>query len=163
MPFLFGKQYSRAELMRRIGHLSQVGGVSLLEAADGPARGVRYLEFRSGAGFQFKVAIDRGMDVGWCDYHGQSLAWIPSTNLPAPWYFEQNAEFAWLRTVLGGLNNSCGLVHIGNPETADVSHYNFPARATERYGVHDRVGLLPGQLVHYGERWDERFNASCFV
>ena len=63
MPFLFGKYYSRADLMRRIGQLSQVGGVSLLEASDGVARGVRYLEFRSGSGFQFKVALDRGMDV----------------------------------------------------------------------------------------------------
>ena len=154
MPFLFGKHYTRAELMRRVGHLAQVGGVSLLEAADGPARGVRYLEFRSGSGFQFKVAIDRGMDVGYCDYRGQSLAWIPSTGLPAPWYFEQNAEFAWLRTALGGFNTSAGMIHIGNPETADVSHYNFPARAQERYGVHDRMALLPGQLRHYGERWD---------
>lgn len=153
MPRLFGKDYTRRELMRRIGHLSQVGGVTLLEAGDGPAHGVRYVEFRTGTGFQFKVAVDRGMDVGYCDYRGQSLAWIPSTGLPAPWYFEQNAEFGWLRTALGGLNNSCGMVHIGNPETADVSHYNFPARAAETYGVHDRIALLPGQLVSYSETW----------
>ncbi len=154
MPFLFGKHYTRTELMRHVGHLSQVGGISLLEAADGPARGVRYLEFRSGSGFQFKVAVDRGMDVGYCDYRGQSLAWIPSTALPAPWYFEQNAEFAWLRTALGGFNTSAGMIHIGNPETADVSHYNFPARAQERHGVHDKMALLPGQLRSYGERWE---------
>lgn len=153
MPRLFGKDYTRAELMRRVGHLSQIGGVTMLEAGDGPARGVRYVEFRTGTGFQFKVAVDRGMDVGYCDYRGQSLAWIPSTSLPAPWYFEQNPEFGWLRTALGGLNNSCGMVHIGNPETADVSHYNFPARATETYGVHDRMALLPGQLISYSETW----------
>lgn len=154
MPYLFGKHYTREQLMQRIGHLSQVGGIKLFESADGPARGVRYLEFRTGTGFQFKVALDRGMDVGYCDYRGQSLAWIPSTGLPAPWYFEQNSAFGWLRTALGGLNNSCGLVHIGNPETADVSHYYFPARSQETYGVHDRMALLPGQLVSYDESWD---------
>ena len=39
-------------------------------------------------------------------------------------------------------------------ETADVSHYNFPARSKETYGVHDRMAMLPGQLRHYGERWE---------
>jgi hypothetical protein len=45
------------------------------------------------------------------------------------------------------------MLHIGNPETADVSHFNFPARPVDRYGVHDRAALIPGQLIHYGERW----------
>jgi hypothetical protein len=154
MPHLFGKHYTRADLMRRIGHISQVGGVQLLAAEDGAARGVRLLEFRTGAGLQFKVALDRGMDVGYCDYKGQSLAWIPATLLPGPWYFEDQSGFGWLRTALGGLNTSAGMVHIGNPETADVAHYNFPARAKETYGVHDRMAMIPAQLTRYGERWD---------
>jgi hypothetical protein len=154
MPFLFGKHYSRGELMRRVGHISQIGGVQLLASEDGVSRGVRYLEFRTGTGFHFKVAIERGMDVGYCEYRGQSLAWIPSIMLPGPWYFEQQTHFGWLRTALGGLNNSSGMIHIGNPETADVSHYHFPARAEETYGVHDRMAMIPGQLISYGERWE---------
>lgn len=154
MPTLFGRHYTRTELMRHIGHISQVGGVQLLGAEDGPARGVRYLDFRTGSGFNFKVAIERGMDVGYAEYRGTSLAWIPPTMLPGPWYHEQQTEFGWLRSALGGLNNSCGMVHIGNPETANVSHYNFPARAQERYGVHDRMAVTPGQLIQYGERWE---------
>lgn len=154
MPNLFGKQLTRRELMRRIGHISQVGGVQLLGAEDGPARGVRSLEFRTGTGFAFKVAIERGMDVGYAEYKGTSLAWIPPTMLPGPWYFEQQSGFGWLRTALGGLNTSAGMIHIGNPETDDVSYYNFPARASETYGVHDRMAMLPGQLTRYGERWE---------
>jgi hypothetical protein len=94
MPRLFGKEYTRAELMRRIGHISQVGGVQLLAAEDGAARGVRLLEFRTGTGFQFKVAVDRGMDVGYCEYKGQSLAWIPATMLPGPWYLRIRVALA---------------------------------------------------------------------
>lgn len=154
MPYLFGKHYSRGELMRRVGHISQIGGVQLLASEDGVARGVRYLEFRTGTGLNFKVAIERGMDVGYCEYQGQSLAWIPATMLPGPWYFEQQNDFGWLRTALGGFNTSAGMVHIGNPETADVSRYNFPARAKETYGVHDRMAMIPGQLIRYGERWE---------
>ncbi|MBC7810523.1 MAG: DUF4432 family protein, partial [Burkholderiales bacterium] len=154
MPKLFGRNYTRAELLRHVGHISQVGGVQLLAFEDGPARGVRVLEFRTGTGFNFKVAIERGMDIGYCEYGGRSLAWIPPTLLPGPWYFEDQSSFGWLRTALGGLNNSAGLTHIGNPETDSVAHYNFPARSTETYGVHDRIGLTAGQLVSYGERWD---------
>ena len=154
MPRLFGRDLSRRELMRRIGHLSQVGGVQLLQSDDGPSRGVRLLEFRTGTGFQFKVALERGMDVGAAEYRGASLAWIPPTMLAAPWYFEQQTDFGWLRTALGGLNNTCGLVHIGNPEEDDVSHYNFPARVRERYGVHDRAALIPAELCSYGPRWE---------
>jgi hypothetical protein len=154
MPYLFYRDYSRAELLRRVGHLSQIGGVQLLMAENGPARGVRLLEFRTGTGFTFKVGVERGMDVGYCEYRGASLAWIPPTQLPGPWYFEQQEEFGWLRTALGGFCNSCGMVHIGNPESDSVAHYNFPARPTERYGVHDRMALIPGELLRYGERWE---------
>ncbi len=154
MPKLFNQDYSRAELLRRVGHIYQIGGVQLLAAEDGPARGVRRLEFRTGTGFCFEISIERGLDVGYCEYRGASLAWIPPHLMPGPWYFEQQTEFGWLRTALGGLNNTCGLTHIGNPETDSVAHYNFPARPSERYGVHDRAALIPGQLVHYGQRWE---------
>ncbi|HLE53191.1 MAG TPA: DUF4432 family protein [Anaerolineales bacterium] len=153
MPNLFGKPYTREQLLRRVGHISQVGGVQLLAFEDGPPRGVRILEFRTGSGLTFKVAIERGMDVGYAEYQGESLAWIPPTQLAGPWYFEGQDEFGWLRTALGGFNNTCGMLHIGNPEEADVSHYNFPARSTDRYGVHDRAALTPGKLLSYGERW----------
>ena len=154
MPTLFNHFYTRAELLRRVGHLSQVGGVQLVVSDNGPSRGVRQLEFRTGTGFTFKVAVERGMDVGYCEYQGASLAWIPPTLLAGPWYFEQQTEFGWLRTALGGFNNSCGMIHIGNPETDDVRHYNFPARPSERYGVHDRMALIPGELTSFGERWE---------
>lgn len=154
MPELFNRTYKREELTRRIGHISQAGGVRLLSSENGPSRGVRLLQCRTGTGFSFEVAVERGMDVGYCEYHGASLAWIPPTGLAGPWYFEQQTEFGWLRTALGGFNNSCGMVHIGNPETDAVPHYNFPARPMERYGVHDRMALLPGELLSYGERWE---------
>src|SRR5271166_5931059 len=128
MAELFGQRWSRAELERRIGHISQLGGVRLLALDNGPSRGVRLIEFRTGTGFMFEVALDRGMDVGRAEYRGASLAWMPPTLMPGPWYFEQQTEFGWLRTALGGFNNTCGLIHIGNPETAEVGHYNFPAR-----------------------------------
>jgi hypothetical protein len=149
---LFG--HDGAELRCRVGHMSQLAGVRLLTSDNGPSRGVRLLEFRTGTGFSFEVAVDRGFDVGRADYRGAALGWIPPTLLPGPWFFEDQANFGWLRAGLGGLNNTCGLIHIGNPEEASVAHYNFPARPTDRYGVHDRAALIPAELVSFGERWE---------
>jgi len=141
-------------LRRRVGHMSQLAGVRLLASDNGASRGVRLIEFRTGTGFSFEIAVDRGFDVGRCEFRGASLAWLPPTLLPGPWFFEDQSGFGWLRTGLGGFNNTCGLVHIGNPEESDVAHYNFPARARERYGVHDRAALIPAELVGFDARWN---------
>lgn len=142
------------ELRRRVGHMSQVAGVRLLSSENGPSRGVRLLEFRTGTGFSFEIGIDRGFDVGRADYRGASLGWTPPTLMPGPWYFEDQANFGWLRAGLGGFNNTCGYIHIGNPEETSVSHYNFPARPNDRYGVHDRAALIPAEIVSFGGRWE---------
>ena len=60
MPELIGQDYGRKETLRRIGRLSQVGGVQLLSFAGGSARNIRFLKFRTGSSLIFKVAPDRG-------------------------------------------------------------------------------------------------------
>ncbi|MGH9122688.1 MAG: DUF4432 family protein, partial [Acidimicrobiales bacterium] len=76
---LFGRDWSRRELERRVGDVSQLGGVDLLTCQEGPARGVRVLHFRCGTGLVFRVAVERGLDVGRCEYQGASVAWVPPT------------------------------------------------------------------------------------
>jgi len=48
--YLWGRQWSRGELLARVGRVEQLGGVQLVEAADGAERGVRLLRFATGAG-----------------------------------------------------------------------------------------------------------------
>ncbi|HET7412664.1 MAG TPA: DUF4432 domain-containing protein, partial [Pararhizobium sp.] len=59
---LFGQDHDGAELRRRVGHVSQLADVRLLTSDNGPSRGVRYLQFTTGTGFSFEVAVDRGFD-----------------------------------------------------------------------------------------------------
>ena len=72
MPRLHGESMSRSALARRTGRLEQVAGVRLVTLADGAARGVRVLEFRTGSGYEFDVLLERAMDVGRCEYRGRS-------------------------------------------------------------------------------------------
>ncbi|MCA3263697.1 MAG: DUF4432 domain-containing protein, partial [Telmatospirillum sp.] len=52
MPILYGQKLTRHEFERRSGTLGQIAGVELFEYADGPERGVRTLEFRTGSGLE---------------------------------------------------------------------------------------------------------------
>jgi hypothetical protein len=60
---LYGRERSREEVAARTGALQQLAGVELLELADGPERGVRLREFKTGAGLSFRVALERGFDL----------------------------------------------------------------------------------------------------
>jgi Domain of unknown function (DUF4432) len=156
---LFGSEVTRRDLLRRVGNLAQLGGVELLSWEQGYARGSRFLEFRTGTGFRFSVNVDRGMDPGYAEYAGASLAWLPPKLFPAPSFWE-NDDHAWVRYILGGLCNTAGLVTIGNPQDVDVSHFKFHSRHIDRFGTHDRVGIIPASHFNYGERWE---GDRCFL
>ena len=156
---LFNESMTRDELLRHVGGLQQIACVQLMSFEEAHSRGSRFLDFRTGSGFHFTVMIDRGMDPGFCDYRGASMAWIPARRLPAPWYFD-GSDVNWVRVALGGLCNTCGLVHIGNPQDIDTAYYGWTARETDRYGVHDRIAVTPAERFSYGERWE---GDRCFL
>jgi len=150
-----GREYQRREVLRRVGSLAQVGGVQLLEHAEGHARGTRTLEFRTGSGFRFSVEPDRGFDVGFAEFGGTGLCWLPSKGLAGPWYYETDLDdYAWLRVGLGGLFNTAGLVSMGTPQTVPTDSFGFTQRMTARYGTHDRIAVTPASTFSHGEEWD---------
>jgi len=154
MAELFGTRYTRAELHRRVGRLEQVAGVRLVTIGDGLARGVRVLEFRTGAGFAFDVLVDRSFDVGRCELGGRPLSWLSGAGVVAPWYYEPDG-WGWFRAWGGGMVVTCGLDHTLAPDEDTAAHFNQPhIRTTVRYGLHGRVSGLPARLAGYGERWD---------
>lgn len=153
MPTLWGRHFTRQELMQRVGRLEQVAGVRLVERGDGTERGVRVLEFRTGSGFSFDVMVDRAMDVGRCEHNGRALGWQSATGFIGPWYYEPE-DLGWLRGFGGGLLTTCGMEHALFMAEDTAAHYHYPAKETERFGLHGRVSYLPATLTGYGARWD---------
>jgi hypothetical protein len=152
MVNLWGRSWSRAELLARTGRLDQVAGVSLTEAGDGAERGVRLLRFATGAGFDFDVLVDRGFDIGRAWLRGRPLAWWSPVGLIGPWFCDP-AGIGWFRGFPGGLVSTCGLDHTLLGGTDESAVFNYPHRTTEDYGLHGRYTGLPARLAGYGTRW----------
>lgn len=156
MPTLFGREHTRAELLRRVGRLDQVGGVRLVTLGEGSARGVRMLEFRTGP-LVFDVLVDRALDIGRCELTGVPVAWQAAPGVVAPWYAEHE-DWSWFRSWGGGLMVTCGLDHTLGPGEDSATHFDQPhIRTTQRFPLHGRVGSIPARLTGHGETWlDDR-------
>ena len=155
MPRLFDEDLTPLDLARRSGSLGAFGGVRLMELSDGPERGIRVLEFRTGSGLRFTVLVDRAMDICEVEYKGQSIGWHGPSGLRHPGLHEPEGEggFGWGRSFTGFLV-TCGLDHILGPETVPAGNYNYPGIQTNRHGLHGRVSNIPAKLTGYGERWE---------
>ena len=155
MTRLFGRNYTRHELAARAGSLTQFGGVRLVTLGDGAERGVRLLEFRTGTGLRFSVAVDRAMDIAEVEHDGRPIGWQSPTGLRHPAFFDYEGEngLGPMRSFTGFLV-TCGLDHILGVETVEGQNYNYPRRNAVRHGLHGRVSNTPARLTGYGERWE---------
>jgi hypothetical protein len=149
---LWGEEFARAELLRRVGGFDQVAGVRLATLGDGNERGVRVLEFRTGTGFAFEVIVDRAFDIGRCELAGKALGWQSGLGYGGPWFAEYEG-LGWLRNWGGGLLTTCGLDHALFMAEDTAEQYHFPAKPTETFGLHGRVSNRPARLTAYGQRW----------
>jgi hypothetical protein len=143
MTTLFGKNYSRSELKQRIGHLSQIAGVRLMQLQEGQEAGVRIADVRSGSGLRFQISLDRGMDISVAEYKGMSLAWRSAQGDVHPSHFDPKG-LGWLRSFPGGLMTGCGMTTAGAPSVD----------AGEELGIHGRLSNLPASNIQTKTEWD---------
>ncbi|MHB9035399.1 MAG: aldose 1-epimerase family protein [Armatimonadota bacterium] len=141
---LFGKEYTKQELLSRVGDISQIAGVKLCTRDDGPERGVRTVEFRTGSGLTFTVLLDRGMDISNAEFNGQAIAWRSSTGDVSPAHYDEPG-LGWFRSFHGGLLNTCGLTYNGAP-CVDQG---------KPLGLHGRASNLPAYNVSADAAWQD--------
>ena len=151
---LFDKELQQQEVHQRTGCFSQFAGVELITLGDGVERGIRCLDFNTGNGFEFRVMIDRALDIGPANFRGAALGWHSPTGFPHPSLHEHETSdgLGWLRS-FSGLMMTCGMDHILAPGTHDVSHYGYPHRNSMEFPVHGRVAMCPAKLLGYGTEW----------
>jgi hypothetical protein len=78
--------------------------------------GMRIIDAYNTSGLHFTILPDRGMDIWSADYKGMPLTWIaPGSPFPP----DEGQD--WRRQFNGGLLTTCGLQHVGAPETDDLT------------------------------------------
>ena len=119
----------------KISNHAQLGSIETSVIDNGPGRGTRIAWINTGTGLRYKVIIDRAMDIGDAFFNQHSLAWLSHSGITAPQPFS-NRGIDWLRTFGGGLLTTCGLTHVGGPETD-----NFGER-----GLHGLISNMPAEI-----------------
>ena len=118
-----------------ISNHHQIGGIETSILDNGIGRGNRVAWINTGSGLRFKVNFDRGMDIGEAFYNQHCLTWLSHGGIPAPQTLS-DIGINWLRTFGGGLLTTCGLQHVGGPESDQYG---------ER-GIHGNISNLPAQI-----------------
>ncbi len=149
MAFLFGNKLSKQDILSRVGDLSQVAGIRMMQLQDGSESGVRIADVRSGSGLRFQVSLDRGMDISMADYKGFPLAWRSANGDVHPYYYDPRGT-AWGRSFPGGLMTGCGMSFLGAPGID----------GGEELGMHGRLSNLPASAIHTETRWE---NDTCVM
>ncbi|MBC7334477.1 MAG: aldose 1-epimerase family protein, partial [Actinobacteria bacterium] len=144
---IFGKELTKAEVLKRIGDISQLGFIKTYEFADGVSRGLRAVDIKSPCGLDMTILLDRAMDISYLSYKSVPIGWRSATRETSPCYYESSG-LEWLRTFYGGLLTTCGLTYMGAPGIDDG----------EELGLHGRISNIAAERVWADGKWeDDRF------
>lgn len=146
MVELYGRNWTREDLEARSGRMDQLAGIRRVRLSGGPGDGVELAEITTGTGFDFTVALSRGMDLYDARWQGRSLCWHSCTGMRAAAEYDPRG-FEWLRIFFGGLLTTCGLTTVGWPsrdgQTDCGLHGRYTALAAE--DVSTFVGWQDGE------------------
>lgn len=110
--------------------------------------GSRIIDAYNGSGLTFTLLPDRGLDIWSAHYNGIPLTWL-SPGSPYP----PDAGLSWLQAFNGGLLTTCGLMHVGPPETDTTTG--------ETRDLHGRFTRLRAQDLHVSRDGFDSINLAC--
>jgi hypothetical protein len=146
MPHVFGRNYTKRELLDRVGDMSQLAGARRAELVEGNERGADLIEVFNASGLCFSVLPGRALDIASAHFQGRSLCFRSSTGDVGPAFYEPQGS-GWLRGFFGGLVLTCGMTFTGEPEVD-------PEEENEELGLHGRLSFLPAKSVVAESGWE---------
>lgn len=119
----------------KLSNAAQLGGIETSVMDNGAGRGTRIAWINTGTGLRFKLVIDRAMDIADTFYNEHSLAWLSHSGITSAQPMSDKS-IDWLKTFGGGLLVTCGLSHVGGPESDEFG---------ER-GIHGEISNIPAEI-----------------
>lgn len=149
MPKLFGREYTKQQLLEKIGSVAQIAEVRRITLTEGKRAGCKAILFRTGGGLSFTVLADRALDIADAEYQGMSLCWRAPVGEVHPAYFEPEG-LGWLRNFYGGLLCTCGLTWFGHPSEDPEGG----VEAHSGLGLHGRISHIPAENLYVDGAWE---------
>jgi hypothetical protein len=146
MAKLFGRNYTRKQVLDRVGDISQVAGIRRAELTEGNERGAGLVEVTNASGLSFSLLPGRALDISAASYKGMSLCFRSKTGDVGPAFYEP-AGFDWMRGSFLGLLTTCGLSFVGHPEVD-------PEEEDIELGLHGRLSYIPAKNVYTRGDWE---------
>ena len=140
---IFGRDLKKEDVLKKVGDISQLGGVKCYEFTDGLRKGIRAVDMKSPCGLDMTVLLDRAMDISYLSYKSIPVNWRSATRETSPVFYESRG-FEWLRTFYGGLLTTCGMTYVGHPSVDNG----------EELGLHGRISNLSAENVWSDGKWE---------
>ncbi|MEV8468650.1 aldose 1-epimerase family protein [Fluviibacterium sp. DFM31] len=138
-------------LRRRHASLDAYAGTRLVTLEDGPARGLRIIEMRSGGGLDAEIVVDRTFDIGRLAQDGETLSWHTPNGDRHPALIDSQGDGGqgYLRG-LSGFLSTCGFDHIRQPETLPARDLPLYPGDQIAYPLHGHGAQQPARLIGHG-------------
>lgn len=142
MPKLFGKELTRAELMRRVGDLNQVFGIKPMTYAGGKADMLRCYEMDNGGGLRIVASESKALDLLQVSWKGINLGFETKAGIHAPWLSDE-VGMSYRRNLGAGFLYTAGLYNVGG----------FSEEPNEYHYAHGALKNTPAENVSTAVDW----------
>lgn len=142
MARMFGKEYTREELYKRIGNIHQVAGIKESVYSGGWADGVKAITVNTGC-LSIEILPSRCLDVSHGSFKGMPFGYISKSGVRNPTNFSKADPTSFLDNFCAGVFTTCGLHNIGSPAKRDGKQHH----------LHGEIANIPAENVSVSEEW----------
>lgn len=144
MADLFGKKYTKKELIQRIGNIEQIGGFRQGMLTEGRAAGTKTIQVDTGV-LSLTLLPSRCLDIANATYKGIPFGYISKSGIRNPSYFLEREDRGFIDNFFGGLLTTSGLNNIGSPSQDP---------AGRKYGLHGEMTNIPADEISVNQYWE---------
>lgn len=135
---------TRRELLKYVGNMSQIAGISEKTYARGKAKGMTSYEVVTGSGLEYSLLPDNCLDIFELRYKGVNISFSTKNGLAAPTYaypLENEFDVYWP----AGMLYTCGLMNIGTDCREKDGRY---------HPLHGRLGMTAAEQSSARAYWE---------
>lgn len=139
MPKIYNKNFTKAELIRRVGNMKSIAAINRIICNEGKEDGVKTIEITNGV-LSATLLESRALDISSLKYKGIPLSFLGKNGVVSAALADPVT--APLRSVTGGMFYTCGLTNVGSA-FSDGDYF------------HGRMRLIPAQNVSIDTSWTD--------